>query len=75
LGLKFRPLRTYDWGVTSPLKSTNPYGIRVVADRAPVREDAMTAFERASRKAETGISGLTKPRRRSTATDTRKRAK
>jgi hypothetical protein len=52
--------------MTSPLESTNPYGIRVVADRGPARDDAKTAFDRASRKAVAGINGLTQPRRRST---------
>jgi hypothetical protein len=50
--------------VTSPLDNTNPHGIRVVADRAPVREDAKDAFSKGSRKATTGIDSLTQTRRR-----------
>jgi hypothetical protein len=53
--------------VTSPLDNTNPHGIRVVADRAPLREDARAAFAKGSRKATTGIKNLTQPHRRSTA--------
>jgi hypothetical protein len=53
--------------VTSPLDNTNPHGIRVVADRAPLREDARAAFAKGSRKAATGIKSLTQPHRRSAA--------
>lgn len=61
--------------MTSPLESSNPYGIRVAADRAPVRQDARKAFDQASRKAASAISGLTQPRRRSNAAGSRKRSK
>jgi hypothetical protein len=61
--------------MTSPLENTNPYGIRVVADRAPIRQDAKAAFDRGSRKATTGINSLTQPRRRSNAAAARKRVK
>jgi hypothetical protein len=50
--------------VTSPLDDTNPYGIRVVADRAPLREDARTAFAKGSKKATSGIKKLTERHRR-----------
>jgi hypothetical protein len=56
--------------VTSPLDNTNPHGIRVVADRAPLREEARTAFAKGSRKATAGIKSLTQPHRRSTAAAT-----
>lgn len=46
--------------VTSPLDSQNPHGLRVVADRAPVREDVKAAFERGSRKASSGLASLRK---------------
>ena len=61
--------------MTSPLESSNPHGIRVVADRAPVREDAKTAFDRASRKAVAGINGLTQPRSPKRTATVRKRAR
>jgi hypothetical protein len=48
--------------MTSPLDNTNPHGIRVVADRAPLRQDVKTAFAKGSRKATAGINSLTKPR-------------
>jgi hypothetical protein len=75
LGLKFRPRPAYDPDMTSPLDSTNPHGIRVAADRAPVRQEARIAFDRASRKAVTGINGLTEGRRRSKSATARKRTK
>jgi len=53
--------------VTSPLDDTNPHGIRVVADRAPLREEARLAFAKGSRKATDGIKRLTQPRRGGTA--------
>lgn len=46
--------------MSSLLDSTNPHGIRVVADRAPLRADVQAAFLKASRKATTGISELTR---------------
>jgi hypothetical protein len=61
--------------MTSRLDDTNPHGIRVVADRAPVREDVQAAFAKGSRKATAGIHSLTRPQRRSRPTDTGKRAK
>jgi hypothetical protein len=61
--------------VTSPLDNTNPHGIRVVADRAPLREDARAAFAKASRKATSGIKSITQPRRRTTTASAAKRAK
>jgi len=48
--------------VTSPLDSRNPHGIRIVADRAPLRADVQAAFAKGSRKAEREIAALTKPR-------------
>jgi hypothetical protein len=39
----------------------------LVADRAPLREDARAAFAKGSRKATAGIKSLTQPHRRSTA--------
>lgn len=61
--------------MTSPLESTNSHGIRVVADRAPVREDAKSAFAKASRKATAGINNLVgaNPRRRSTESAAKRR--
>jgi hypothetical protein len=53
--------------VTSPLYSTNSYGIRVVADRGPFQEKAAKAFEKGSRKATEGIKSLTQPQKRSSA--------
>jgi len=50
--------------VINPLDSTNPHGIRVVADRAPVREDIKVAFAEGSRKATVGIDKLIGPRSR-----------
>jgi hypothetical protein len=47
----------------------------VVADRAPVREDAKAAFAKGSHKATTGIKSLTQPRRRSATAAAAKRAK
>jgi len=61
--------------MTSPLENTNPYGIRVVADRAPLRKDAKAAFDQASRKATTGINNLVQPRRRATVSAARTRAR
>jgi hypothetical protein len=61
--------------MTSPLDNTNPHGIRVVADRAPLREDVKTAFANGSRKATAGINSLTQPRRRSSTAAATKRAK
>jgi hypothetical protein len=62
--------------MTSPLESTNPHGIRVVADRAPVRQEAKKAFSSGSRKATAGINSLTSRRpRRSVGTAAAKRAK
>lgn len=61
--------------MTSPLDNTNSHGIRVVADRAPIREDAKAAFANGSRKAASGISSLTKSRQRAgTATAKRSRS-
>jgi hypothetical protein len=54
--------------VTNPLDSPNPYGIRVAADRAPVREDVKEAFERGSRKASAGLATLRRGRARRPAT-------
>lgn len=56
--------------MSSLLDSTNPHGIRVVADRAPLREDVQSAFLKASRKATAGIAQITHPKRRSAATKT-----
>jgi hypothetical protein len=53
--------------MTSPLDNTNPYGIKVVADRAPLRLDVEKAFTKASRKATANISLLTQTRSRGTA--------
>jgi hypothetical protein len=61
--------------MTSPLDNTNPHGIRVVADRAPVREDVKAAFAKGSRKATAGIDSLTKPHRRNGPAAGPKRAK
>lgn len=61
--------------MTNPLDNTNPHGIRVVADRAPVREDAKDAFAKGSRKATAGIRSLTQQRRRNGAAAGAKRAK
>lgn len=61
--------------MTSPLDNTNPHGIRVVADRAPVRQDIKAAFANGSRKATTGINSLTRPPRRSNAATAAKRTK
>jgi len=61
--------------VTSPLTSTNSHGLRVVADRAPLRQDVMKAFEKGSRKAAASIDSLTKPRSRRSSAATTKRAK
>jgi hypothetical protein len=46
--------------MTSPLDSRNPHGIRVAADRAPLRADVKAAFVRGSRKATREIAVLTK---------------
>jgi hypothetical protein len=60
----------------SPLDSTNPHGIRIVADRAPVREDVKTAFAKGSDKATKGINSLIRPhQRRSSASASVKRTK
>jgi hypothetical protein len=61
--------------VTNPLTSTNPHGIRVVADRAPVRQDAKTAFAKGSRKATAGINSLTKAGGQRAAAASTKRSK
>jgi hypothetical protein len=61
--------------MTSPLDDTNPHGIRVVADRAPLREDAKAAFAKASEKATSKIDSLTRSRRRSTTAAAAKRTK
>lgn len=61
--------------MTSPLTSTNSHGIRVVADRAPLRPELMEVFEKGSRKAAAGIDSLTKPRSRRGTAATVKRAK
>jgi hypothetical protein len=53
--------------MTSPLDETNPYGIRVVANRAPIREDVRAAFVKGSHKAATGIDQLVHPGRRRSA--------
>lgn len=50
--------------MSSLLDSTNPHGIRVVADRAPLRADVQAAFLKASRKAAAGIDELTHPKRK-----------
>lgn len=54
--------------MSSSLDSTNPHGIRVVANRAPLREDVQAAFLRGSRKATAGIDHLTRTKGRSTTT-------
>lgn len=62
--------------MTNPLDSSNPYGIRVVADRGPDRPEARAAFAKGARKATAGIDSLTQPRRRSSrSAATAKRAK
>jgi hypothetical protein len=61
--------------MTGPLDNTNPHGIRVVADRAPVREDVKAAFARGSRKATSGINSLTRSQRRNGTAAAAKRAK
>jgi hypothetical protein len=61
--------------MTSPLESTNSHGIRVVADRAPVREDAKNAFAKGSRKATTGINNLVGANRRRSTGPVAKRQK
>jgi hypothetical protein len=53
--------------VTSPLDDSNPHGIRVAADRAPLRKDVRAAFAKGSSKATSGIRDLTQPRRRNGA--------
>jgi hypothetical protein len=53
--------------MTSPLESTNSHGIRVVADRAPIRADVKAAFAKGARKATAGIDSLTQPRRSNSA--------
>jgi hypothetical protein len=60
--------------MTNPLDSRNPHGIRVAANRGPVREDAKAAFEQASRAAANGIARLTQPRARQRTTAARHRA-
>jgi hypothetical protein len=50
--------------MTNPLESTNPHGIRVVADRAPIREDVKAAFAKGSQSATKGIDTLVRPQRR-----------
>ena len=61
--------------MTSPLDNTNPHGIRVVADRAPLRLDAQAAFAKGSHKATAGIQSLTQPRRRNSTAAAAKRGK
>jgi hypothetical protein len=61
--------------VTSPLDNTNSHGIRVVANRAPLREDAKAAFVKGSRKATEGISSLTQSQRPGRSAPVAKRAK
>ncbi len=62
--------------MTNPLESTNPHGIRVVADRAPVREDVKIAFVKGSQRATKGINTLVRPRQhRNGASASVKRAK
>ena len=56
--------------MASPLDSSHPGGIQVVADRAPVREDVKAAFEKGSREATKGIASLTGRAVRSGATTT-----
>jgi hypothetical protein len=51
-------------GMFSSLDNTNPYGIRVVTDNAPVREDVKEAFARGSRGAAAKIAALTQPKHR-----------
>jgi hypothetical protein len=58
-----------------PLDDTNPHGIRVAADRAPVRDDIRAAFAKGSRKATAGINSLTKAQRRNGTAIATKRAK
>jgi hypothetical protein len=61
--------------VTSPLDNTNSHGIRVAADRAPLREDVRRAFEKGSRGADAGIRSLVgQPRRRKRPAPAAKRA-
>jgi hypothetical protein len=60
--------------VASPLASTNSHEIRVVADRAPLRQDVKTAFAKGSRKATAGIDSLIKPRSHRGANATAKRS-
>ena len=62
----------YNQSVTSPLDNTNPHGIRVVADRAPLRQDVKTAFAKGSRKATAGINSLTRSRSHNGATTTKR---
>jgi hypothetical protein len=64
----------YNQSMTSPLASTNSHGIRVVADRAPLRQDVKTAFAKGSREATAGIDSLTKPRNHRGTTATAKRS-
>jgi hypothetical protein len=40
------------------LKETNSYGIRVVANRGPILEQAQVAFRKGSRNARKGINEL-----------------
>lgn len=58
-----------------PLDETNSHGIRVVADRGPLREDVQAAFAKGSRKATAGIRDLTQPRSAKRAPATAKRPK
>ncbi|MGC9219870.1 MAG: hypothetical protein ACP5H2_00795 [Solirubrobacteraceae bacterium] len=44
--------------MTSPLDSSNPYGIRVVTGSAEVRADAKAVFDKASKRAAKGISEI-----------------
>jgi hypothetical protein len=44
--------------MAKPLESANPHGIRVVADRAPVRADVQAAFAKGSERATKGIDRL-----------------
>jgi hypothetical protein len=60
--------------MTSPLDSNNPHGIRVVADRAPIRQDVKDAFAKGSRKASSGIADLGKRSASTRAATATKRA-
>jgi hypothetical protein len=57
--------------MTSPLDNSNPHGIRVVADRGPVRDDVKAAFAKGSRGAAAGIASLTKSQGRAATKSTK----